>query len=68
MTMRCSYCGSHQHDIRTCPNTWAGSSRRANLRCTYCGGRDHDAQACRKRHTGRAEQDRGIRILDTWRR
>jgi hypothetical protein len=66
--MKCSYCGSHLHDIRTCPSTWAGSARRTNLRCTYCGGRDHDRQACKKRHTGRAEQERGITILDRWNR
>ncbi len=29
-------------------------------------GRDHDFQACRKQHTGRAEQEKGIRILDPW--
>lgn len=62
--MRCSYCGSNRHDLRTCPKTWNGSAARANLRCTYCGGRDHDKQACRKRHTGRASQEKGIRIHD----
>ncbi|HBS99182.1 MAG TPA: hypothetical protein DEB47_04800 [Citreicella sp.] len=62
--MRCSYCGSNLHDKRTCPHTWGGSSRRANLRCSYCGGRDHDAQACSKRHTTTDFRARGIRILD----
>lgn len=62
--MRCSYCGSMSHDLRTCPETWAGSVARSQLRCSYCGGRDHDAQACEKRHTGRAFREKGIRILD----
>ena len=66
--MRCSYCGSQLHDKRTCPHTWAGSSRRRNLRCSYCGSRQHDMQACPKRHTGKAEQDRGIRIGDPWKK
>lgn len=64
MKAHCTYCGSKLHDIRTCPKTWAGSFNRWTLRCSYCGGRDHDEQACRKRHTSRAEQDRGIRIYD----
>ncbi|WP_102226860.1 hypothetical protein [Acidimangrovimonas sediminis] len=62
--MRCSYCGSHRHDHRTCPHTFGGSARRANLRCGYCGARNHDMQACPHRHTGRAERGRGITILD----
>ncbi len=66
--MRCSYCGSHLHDKRTCPHSWDGSVTRARLRCTYCGGRDHDEQACPKRHTGRAYQAKGIIIRDPWRR
>lgn len=62
--MRCTYCGSRLHDVRTCPSTWGGSARRNNLRCSYCGGRDHDLQACPKRHTGPAERAKGITILD----
>lgn len=64
--MRCTYCGSNLHDVRTCPKTWGGSARRHNLRCTYCGARDHDLQGCPKRATGRAEQAKGIQIKDPW--
>jgi len=52
--MRCTYCGSHQHNKPLCPKTWGGSSARARLRCTYCGGTDHDIKGCPKTHNGSA--------------
>lgn len=27
--MRCSYCGSRQHNVRACPKTWSGNAARA---------------------------------------
>ncbi|MEC5291968.1 hypothetical protein VSX64_14510 [Aurantimonas sp. C2-6-R+9] len=52
--MRCSYCGSNGHTYANCPETFGGSSRRANMRCTYCGGRNHKIEACPKTFGGSA--------------
>ena len=52
--MRCTYCGKDTHTNALCPDTYAGSARRANLRCTYCGSHEHDVKACPKTYSGSA--------------
>ncbi|KKF68130.1 hypothetical protein XU19_21200 [Vibrio parahaemolyticus] len=42
----CTYCGSQLHTYANFPQTWGGSSRRANLRCGYCGQSGHNSNAC----------------------
>lgn len=42
----CTYCGSHQHTVANCPETWSGSSHRHSLHCGYCGEQGHTSKAC----------------------
>lgn len=64
MSVRCGYCGSNLHPESHCPKTWGGSVAHAQLRCSYCGAGNHDFQACPKRHTGPADWEKGVTLLD----
>ena len=46
--MRCTYCGSHQHDTKYCPKTWEGQGNLNARRCDYCGSKAHEYQDCPK--------------------
>ena len=52
--MRCSYCGSHSHEVENCPKTASGSSNRAAMWCSYCGSKKHNIKACPKTWGGNA--------------
>ncbi|SCX30490.1 hypothetical protein DSM25558_4971 [Agrobacterium sp. DSM 25558] len=60
--MRCTYCGSNQHNYEYCPKTWGGSTARLHLRCAYCGGQNHNYEACPK--LGCASNPDGVILLD----
>jgi len=52
--MRCTFCGSKEHNIKNCPKTWSGSANRNNMRCTFCGSKEHNVMACPKTFSGNA--------------
>lgn len=52
--MHCTFCGSGQHTVATCPSTFGGSARRARMRCTYCGSHEHNVPACPSTFSGNA--------------
>lgn len=60
--MRCSYCGSNQHNYEHCPKTWGGSAARLHLRCAFCGGGNHNYEACPK--LGCTDNPDGVILLD----
>jgi hypothetical protein len=52
LNVKCSYCGSHLHDIEYCLKTWNGQGNRVHLKCNYCGSKKHNTDACKSKWPG----------------